>query len=43
MTGVWLGVGFLLLLDHVVPHLHQKSEEAEGPCNNLNKVAAAFS
>ena len=43
VTGVWLGVGFLLLLDHVVPHLHQKSEEAEGPCNNLNKVAAAFS
>lgn len=37
VTGVWLGVGFLLLLDHVVPHLHQKSEEAEGPCNNLKR------
>ena len=37
VIGFWLGVGFLLLLDHVVPHLHQKSEEAEGPCNNLKR------
>ena len=37
VTGVWLGACFLLFLDHVVPHLHQKSEEAEGPCNHLKR------
>ncbi len=30
VTGFWIGVGFMLLLDHVVPHLHQNSEEDEG-------------
>jgi len=28
--GFWLGVGFLLLLDGTVPHLHMNSESAEG-------------
>ena len=37
VIGFWLGVGFLLLLDHVVPHMHQKSEEAEGPHANLKR------
>lgn len=37
VAGLWLGVGFLLLLDHVVPHLHQKSEEAEGPHCSLKR------
>ena len=23
-AGFWLGVLFLLLLDHLIPHLHQK-------------------
>ena len=27
----WFGILFLLLLDHVIPHLHMNSEEAEGP------------
>ena len=30
-VGLWAGVLFLLLLDHIVPHLHQNSDEAEGP------------
>lgn len=37
VAGLWLGVGFLLLLDHIVPHLHQKSEEAEGPHCSLKR------
>ncbi len=33
-TGVWLGFLFLLLLDHVIPHLHMNSDCPEGtPCN----------
>ena len=37
--GFWLGVLFLLLLDHVVPHLHQKSSEPEGPHSSLGRSA----
>ena len=33
-VGVWAGFGFLLLLDHVIPHLHLNSPCPEGvPCN----------
>ena len=28
--GFWAGIVFLLLLDHMIPHLHQKSRQAEG-------------
>ncbi len=31
VAGFWAGVLFLLALDHVVPHLHQGSDEPEGP------------
>lgn len=31
VIGFWIGVGFLLFLDHAVPHMHMDSEEAEGP------------
>ena len=30
-VGFWFGILFLLLLDHVIPHMHQNSKEAEGP------------
>lgn len=34
LIGVWAGFGFLLLLDHVIPHLHLNSSCPEGaPCN----------
>lgn len=33
--GFWIGVGFLLILDHVIPHLHVNSKEAEGPRTKL--------
>ncbi len=36
--GFWLGVLFLLLLDHAVPHLHQRSQEAEGPRSQLKRT-----
>ncbi len=28
--GFWLGILFLLLLDHIVPHIHQDSDQREG-------------
>lgn len=37
VVGFWIGVLFLLLLDHVIPHLHVNSEEAEGPKTNLQR------
>ena len=31
VVGFWLGILFLLALDRIVPHLHQGSDEPEGP------------
>ena len=39
--GFWLGILFLLLLDHVIPHLHRGIEQAdqtEGPKSRLNRT-----
>ena len=36
--GFWLGVLFLLTLDHVIPHLHAGSEQAEGPESRLRRT-----
>lgn len=36
--GLWAGVLFLLLLDHVILHLHQNSDQAEGPKSKLQKT-----
>ena len=38
VAGVWLGVLFLFLLDRIIPHLHQSSEEPEGPKSSLKKT-----
>lgn len=38
VTGFWLGIIFLLLLDHIVPHLHVNSDIPEGPKSNLKKT-----
>ena len=38
-AGFWAGVLFLLVLDHVIPHLHAKSEQAEGHASKLGKTA----
>ena len=37
VAGVWIGVGFLLVLDHLIPHLHQNGQQAEGPKSKLKK------
>ena len=37
-VGFWLGILFLLFLDHVIPHLHIGSEKAEGPKTKLQKT-----
>lgn len=37
-VGFWLGTGFLLLLDHVIPHLHLNTEKAEGPESKLART-----
>ena len=34
----WLGILFLLLLDHLIPHLHRNSRYAEGPRSRLQKT-----
>ena len=38
VVGFWAGILFLLLLDHLIPHLHQNSEEAEGPKSRLKRT-----
>lgn len=37
-AGFWLGVLFLLALDHLIPHLHVGSEQAEGPKSRLART-----
>ena len=39
LAGFWLGVLFLLALDHLIPHLHVGSEQAEGPRSRLSRTA----
>lgn len=38
VVGFWLGILFLLLLDHIIPHLHVGSDQAEGPKTKLGKT-----
>ncbi len=38
VIGFWLGVLFLLALDHLIPHLHRGSERAEGPKSRLQRT-----
>lgn len=38
-VGVWAGFGFLLLLDHIIPHLHMNSQCPEGTPCGLGKSA----
>ncbi|MCR5685145.1 MAG: ZIP family metal transporter [Lachnospiraceae bacterium] len=36
--GFWLGVLFLLLLDHIIPHLHVGIDQVEGPKSKLTRI-----
>lgn len=38
VSGFWLGVLFLLVLDRTIPHMHQGSQEPEGPQVRLKKT-----
>ena len=37
-VGFWVGVLFLLLLDHLIPHLHVGSNQTEGPKSRLGRT-----
>ena len=37
-AGFWGGILFLLALDHLIPHLHVGSEQAEGPKSKLGRT-----
>lgn len=38
-VGLALGIGFLLLMDHITPHLHLDHVEPEGPKKPLSRTA----
>ena len=40
--GFLLGAAFLLLIDHILPHLHIGSKSPEGPHSNLDKSTLLF-
>ena len=40
-AGFWLGILFLLLLDHIIPHLHRsidREDQQEGPGSRLSRT-----
>ncbi|MBQ3334894.1 MAG: ZIP family metal transporter [Eubacteriaceae bacterium] len=37
VVGFWIGILFLLLLDHAIPHMHVGTGEREGPRTKLSK------
>lgn len=37
-TGFWAGILFLLLLDHIIPHLHVRINQTEGPKSKLTRT-----
>ena len=37
-VGFWADILFLLALDHIIPHLHQNSGQAEGPKSRLQRT-----
>ena len=38
VVGFWVGTLFLLLLDHVIPHLHMYADKAEGIHSQLSRT-----
>ena len=37
-VGFWVGVLFLLGLDHAIPHLHRNAQQTEGPKSRLQRT-----
>ena len=38
VAGFWIGILFLLALDHLIPHLHVGCDQAEGPKSKLGRT-----
>ncbi len=38
VVGFWFGILFLLLLDHIIPHLHRNAAQAEGPKTKMQRT-----
>lgn len=38
VSGFWIGILFLLFLDHLIPHMHQNAQQAEGPKTKLKRT-----
>ena len=38
VVGFWIGILFLLAMDHIIPHLHMDTDKAEGPKSKLIKT-----
>lgn len=38
VVGFWIGILFLLAMDHIIPHLHMDTDKAEGPISKLKKT-----
>ena len=38
VVGFWIGILFLLAMDHIIPHLHMDTDKAEGPKSKLKKA-----
>ena len=38
VVGFWIGILFLLALDHLIPHLHVGCDQAEGPKSKLGRT-----
>ena len=38
VVGFWIGILFLLAMDHIIPHLHMDTDKAEGPKSKLQKT-----
>ena len=36
--GFWIGIAFMLLLDHLIPHLHRAVDQPEGPKSHLART-----
>ena len=38
VSGFWIGIFFLLMLDHIIPHMHMNSKNAEGLKSGLKRT-----
>lgn len=38
VIGFWIGIFFLLVLDHLIPHIHRFAQDPEGPKSHLQST-----